>query len=240
METVSLVYPLLCLDANSLLLSKHGKFRPNLLALAVSNTSDQITSTTSRAFQLLSKAPTSESPPSQTNSNVMAAIAELVTLKGIGPASASLLLSVFAPADVPFFSDEAFRWIKFHDPASTASKAGGRGWDRGLKYNKKEYVEYLAKVQVLVERLRTEGCEGGQEDEKVGAREVEMVGWVLGREHATLTTGSEKHPKQGQDGTLEDAKQEIKATATAKKRKPPTGPEVPGSSDLRRSKRTRN
>ena len=160
--------------------SKHGKFRPRLLDLALSNSPEQIKSTTSRAFQLLSTEDAAQT-------TTMPALAELITLKGIGPASASLLLSVYAPAEVPFFSDEAFRWIMFDEPVSGK---GGRGWDRGIKYDKKEYEAYSVRVREVVERLRAGNGENGES--RIGAKEVEMVGWVLGLERAVLGDATEE------------------------------------------------
>lgn len=44
--------------------------------------------------------------------DVAAAVKTLTGLKGIGPATASLLLSVYAPESVPFFSDVSFACVK--------------------------------------------------------------------------------------------------------------------------------
>ena len=82
---------------------KHGTFRPALLALVRSNPSSQIESTTRRAFSTLD--PISPLP----------ALKILTELKGIGPATASLLLSVFDPEAVVFFSDEVFRWLMWEE-----------------------------------------------------------------------------------------------------------------------------
>ena len=46
-------------------------------------------------------------------------------LRGVGPATASLVLSVAFPMDVPFFGDEVFEWL-----------CGGEGPEkRKLKYD---------------------------------------------------------------------------------------------------------
>lgn len=142
---------------------KHGKFRPKLLQLVSSNSEAEIKSTTQSAFApLLSE--------TAIQGNTSAALNTLIQLKGIGPASASLLLAVFRPDEVPFFSDEAYRWI-MHTGSSSAG-----GWDSPIKYNLKEYLEYLRGVSQLIERL----------DGKVKAVDVERVGWVLGREKAVI------------------------------------------------------
>lgn len=92
----------------------------------------------------------------------------LTKLKGIGPAAASLLLSVYAPDRAPFFSDELFRWCFY--------EAGTRkGWDREIKYNLKEYLQLFEKVQDLRERLLAEY------EYDVSAVDVEKVAYVLGK-----------------------------------------------------------
>lgn len=88
-------------------------------------------------------------------SDVSTAVDALVKLKGIGPATASLLLAVHDPDNVIFFADEAFYWLC----------CGGK---RDLiKYNPKEYKELNAKSQALARRLN------------VGAIDVERVAYVL-------------------------------------------------------------
>jgi hypothetical protein len=78
-----------------------------------------------------------------------------MTLKGIGPATASLLLSVHDCARVPFFSDELYQWI-VHDGKKVT-----------IKYNMKEYEELVAGIEKLIDRLG------------VDARDAEKVAFVL-------------------------------------------------------------
>ncbi|KAF7970486.1 hypothetical protein HWV62_23851 [Athelia sp. TMB] len=207
---------------------KHGKFRPRLLDLALSNSSEQIKSTTSRAFQFLSAADTAQT-------TAMPALTELITLKGIGPASASLLLSVYTPAEVPFFSDEAFRWVMFDEPASGK---GGRGWDRGIKYDKKEYEAYSVRVKEIVERLRA--VNGEDEESMIGAKEVEMVGWVLGLERAVLGNPGEE-AKEASSSVVKKGEVEKGKPKDKNKRTVQEVAEVadPGGEGPRRSKRPR-
>ncbi|KAF4551684.1 Hypothetical protein D9617_12g035720 [Elsinoe fawcettii] len=133
----------------------HGTFRPRLLSLASSNTT--IPTTTHEAFALL------PSPPIPTSS-ALAALKHLTVLSGIGPATASLLLSTLHPEHLPFFSDELFRWVTFADEGPK-----GKGWERKIGYTVKEYEVLLGRVGKVRERLG------------VGAREVEGVAYVLGR-----------------------------------------------------------
>lgn len=89
------------------------------------------------------------------NADAAATVDALAKLKGIGPATASLLLAVHDPKNVIFFADEAFYWL---------CSDGRKG---PIKYNAKEYKELNAKSQALARRLN------------VGAIDVERVAYVL-------------------------------------------------------------
>ena len=140
--------------------------------LVKSNPADIIKETTQAAFM--------EPDP-------MKALKTLTSLRGIGPATASLLLSVHRPDTVPFFSDELFRWSQWD---AEGKKGEGQGWDRKIKYNVGEYKEVLKSVRELRERL--------------GVRVVhaEKVAYVLGKEMADIDGGDD-----GKEGT-EDATKE--------------------------------
>jgi hypothetical protein len=81
--------------------------------------------------------------------DVLKAVKTLAQLRGIGPATASLLLSVLDLDEVPFFSDEVFRWVNWDE----ADSAKGGGWDRVIKYTAKEYKEVVERVGDVRERL---------------------------------------------------------------------------------------
>lgn len=110
----------------------------------------------------------------RTSDQAKQAITALSKLQGIGPATASLLLSVFDPVTAPFFSDELFRWCFLED-------AKGKAWDRDIKYNAKEYLELYSRVQDFTQRFK----DNFQRD--ISAVEVEKVAYVLGK---TAVTGS--------------------------------------------------
>ena len=93
----------------------------------------------------------------------------LSTLKGIGPATASLLLSCYDPVKVPFFADELYRYLLWEE-------AKNKGWDRKIKYTIKEYKDLFDKLQVLQERLENES------GEQVTAIEVEKFAYVLSKQ----------------------------------------------------------
>ncbi len=159
---------------------KHGTFRPKLLALVQSNDTETVARASSRAATLLGE---NEAPQ---------AMRELASLKGVGPATASLILSALHPKDAIFFSDEAFRWLT----APSHGAARGSPWDAKIKYTMDEY-------RVLVDactRLRTRLI--------VGASEVERVAWVLGHDRAELGAGQQSGGAKEQTTTGEDTKEQ--------------------------------
>lgn len=146
------------------------------------NPDETVESTTKEGFEAYS----GNSESVKTSLNI------LTKLRGIGPATASLLLSVYDPETAPFFSDELFRW-SFHEAGK------GKGWDRDIKYNVKEYLQLFEKVQELRQRFRSEH----QRD--IAAAEIEKVAYVLG--------------KQGDEAIVNNVKQ---AEGSSLKRKAPT------------------
>lgn len=174
----------------------------------------EIETVTREAFALLSSVTPSEA-------DILSALNKLTLLKGIGPASASLLLAVCRPDSIPFFSDEAFRWVM--TGVDYAGNSGGKGWDRKIKYDKKEYGEFIKRVRSLIVRL------GGE----IEAVDVERVGWVLGRERAAIVV----------DANTEDpsssAKTEKKTPSVKRKAAETEKTAVGPGGDVRRSKRAR-
>lgn len=159
---------------------KHGTFRPSLMSLVSSNSEDVIKDTTARAYAAVSQPPSSK--PETLIQGIMEALSILTSLRGIGPASASLLLSVRFPQSVPFFSDEAYQWLTY---------TLGDPWATSIKYNVKEYRGMLAASLALCKRL------------EVDAADVERVGWVLGQEKAKLDRLKESKRKQAEEGDRE-------------------------------------
>lgn len=81
----------------------------------------------------------------------------LADLKGVGPATASLLLAVYDPDNVAFFSDEMLMWVCGERPQK-------------IKYDFKEYRGIWESVRDLRKRLGKD----------VRAVDVERVGFVVG------------------------------------------------------------
>ncbi|KAF1834994.1 hypothetical protein BDW02DRAFT_629995 [Decorospora gaudefroyi] len=173
---------------------KHGTFRPTLLGLVRSNNADSIQNSTHKAYASLSNRVKHEALP---------ALKVLVGFRGIGPATASLLLSVMRPRDVPFFSDELFRWCAWDD--------GGEGWGKRIKYNFNEYKVLLNKVIELRMRLGMEA---------VGAVDVERVAWVLGKEGRDVGGGSLEEEEEGEGKDAGQAKQDEKEVVEDQVTKP--------------------
>ncbi|XP_010770460.1 uncharacterized protein [Notothenia coriiceps] len=101
-----------------------GKFRPRLQQLVASNSEDTVERSSRKAFSLLP--------------DVKAAIAELSSLKGVGPATASAVLSAGAPEQAAFMSDEAMESVPGLKP---------------IQYTAKHYALYLGKMVQCTEKL---------------------------------------------------------------------------------------
>jgi len=136
----------------------HGKFRPTLKSLVRQNTDEAVVEMTKDAFSVFRNSP----------DTVKASLTTLTKLRGIGPATASLILSVYDPETAPFFSDELFRWAHFEE-------GSGKGWDRGIKYNVKEYLGLFDKIVQLRTRLETES------EREIAAVDAEKVAYVLAK-----------------------------------------------------------
>jgi len=144
----------------------------------------------------------------RTSSSAPSAVDALAKLKGVGPATASLLLAVHDPINVPFFSDEIFYWL-----CCDAKVAP-------IKYNAKEYRDLDARMQGLSKRLN------------VKAVDAERVAFVLFRGDS-LTTPVESEEKDSVPKTAPDKK----TSAQPPKRKPPSSEASEASGPVRRSKR---
>jgi len=136
-----------------------GRWRPNLAAKTARNGSAEVASASGRAFALAGRGERRR------------ALAALMALRGVGPATASLLLAEADPVAWPFFADELWRWA--HWDARPRKK--GAGWTRPILYNERPYWSLVERVDEARRRLRGEGRE-------TTALELEMVAYVLGKE----------------------------------------------------------
>jgi hypothetical protein len=113
----------------------------------------------------------------------------LVKLKGIGPATAALLLSTNNPEEHPFFSDELFRWAFWDD-------APGSRWDRKIKYSLKEYRDLVARVDELRDRIGKSALEAEKVAYVLGKRETSLGISMRSDEDKTATESIDEAPKR--------------------------------------------
>ena len=78
---------------------RRGQYRPTLMSLIRRNSSETVIDISSKAFCLLTT--------TKTHENIAKSLSILTDLQGVGPATASLILSILLPNHVPFMSDEA-------------------------------------------------------------------------------------------------------------------------------------
>jgi peptidoglycan hydrolase CwlO-like protein len=170
--------------------SKHGTFRPTLLGLVDSNDAKLVRSTTTPIFDLMR-----DTEPIRINqaASMTTGLKFLAQLRGVGPATASLVLSVLAPDWCPFFSDELYRWCVW-DESNTGK---GRGWKRKIAYTDKQYRVLFNKVLDARERLG------------VQAVEMEKVAWVLGRTRVDLDLDLDAGGLGAKLGELEEKHENI-------------------------------
>ncbi|KPP72998.1 hypothetical protein Z043_107946 [Scleropages formosus] len=107
-----------------------GKFRPRLQQLVATNPSETVEKCTKRAFSFLP--------------DVQAAILELSSLKAVGPATASAVLTAGAPELAAFMADEAMETIPGLKP---------------IQYTAKHYSLYLQSVVECTNTLNKVDCE---------------------------------------------------------------------------------
>ncbi|CAE6421994.1 hypothetical protein ACGC1H_001803 [Rhizoctonia solani] len=134
-----------------------GKFRPVLPSLIAQNTPAKVKSSTQDAFDSLCNIPSS-TPLYQPFRALLKSLCG--ALKGVGPATGSLLLSIYDDR-IPFMSDEAYIWIMYADQGTKK---------KDIKYTEKGYLDYAARVWEVSEKAG------------IMPAELEKVGWVLGRE----------------------------------------------------------
>jgi hypothetical protein len=166
----------------------------------------------------------------------------LTKLKGVGPATASLVLSCYDPQNLPFASDELFRWLHWDGKNSEGKTDGikqvGKGWSRAIGYTPKEYVEMCARSSRVQNRLEQAG-------RPVSSLEMEKVAYVLGKEQIDVdqldgtANSEEKTPsiaaKAGSKVSLKDEKKALPKDPIAKR----VAKTDPSDNSQRRSKRVK-
>ena len=180
---------------------KHGTFRPKLKQLVESNDEETIDGIF-RDIEATKGTPTSSREVMQM----------LTKLKGIGPATASLVMSVIKPLEYPFFSDELFRWIHWDGLNADGTSAGiknGKGWSRPIGYTPKEYESLITRCNLLQARL----SDPEKPDEEFSFFEMEKAAYVLGKEKMEIESAPDTD-----EGTTTKTFNEEKNAENAEKR----------------------
>lgn len=150
-----------------------------------------------------------EQKPDFSHGRLKDAIQILIKLSGVGPATASLILSVYDPHNIPFFSDELARWCSA-SPASweIAERDDWRPhpcWKLKLKYNLDEYFG----MYDIIARHNTGQIDCRASDEwqqtRVSCMDLEKAAWVFCREDALPEDQQESVVEQQFAFTLKSA-----------------------------------
>ncbi len=148
----------------------------------------------------------------------MAAVKVLCKLRGIGPATASLVVAVHYPESAIFFSDEAYAWL-----------CGGPALSPPSKYNEKEYAELARAAARLLSRLSSD----------TGMQTVEQAAYVLVRDRNGGNSGG-KSTGNAKEAPAAPAAIKTQPTTQRTKRKEPPTEDVPApTAPARRSSRPR-
>ncbi|KAI9168619.1 hypothetical protein H9P43_007992 [Blastocladiella emersonii ATCC 22665] len=146
-----------------------GRHRPTLQTLILENDEPHVLAVTRRVLADLRACPTTPLP----HTVVVAAIDALAkALRGVGPATAALILSFFS-TDIPLMSDELLHAAKHKMP---------------YRYSLKEYRELLAYVDSVIDVADPEA-----DTTPLSRRDVERAIWtkaVLDRHDAHMAMGA--------------------------------------------------
>ncbi|KAL8899382.1 MAG: hypothetical protein Q9207_006227 [Kuettlingeria erythrocarpa] len=183
---------------------KHGTYRPNLAKLVASNSTSAVRDNTRDAFRTYER----------NHADYAKAVTAMSSkLKGVGPATASLFLSCYDPTNVPFFSDELYRYLHWEDSRSN-------GWNRKIGYTMKEYKSLYDRLQTLRQRLEEKSGEAIQ------AIDIEQMAYVLGkRAHQEQSSSLGKRDANGNGEEIQPSSP--RKNKRARKATPPPPKESP-------------
>ncbi|RHZ57638.1 hypothetical protein CDV55_101143 [Aspergillus turcosus] len=208
---------------------KHGVYRPTLLGLVRSNPAGLIRRTTASAFNAVPVPdPAAELAYADAESEDLDSAfpkqsldALTAPLRGVGPATASLILSV-ATESAPFYSDDVFLWLclgVFPFAPAAAAEEGGEtkgaaskrvrpNGELNVKYNLHEYRLLWEAVQRLRARLAARSSDA----EAVSCADVEKVAFVLRHfDVSECSVGDGPASAQEVEGTKRKPDQDVQA-----------------------------
>ncbi|PYH64817.1 uncharacterized protein BO88DRAFT_350236 [Aspergillus vadensis CBS 113365] len=220
---------------------QHGTFRPALLGMIRSNSESVVRDATGRAFKALTTHHTSKEGDEEEEKFPSEALDILTkALRGVGVATASLVLSLASTADVPFYSDDVYLWVCMGEvPSTSGSDRVKRGvykrlnGELNVKYTMKEYRELWEGVKGLRERLE-------EKEKGVSGLDVEKVALVV-RHYYALLGGGQSDDGDGDGGDKKGSEgmkvEEEQVEEETKREKRKLGDEQPTGESRRRSKR---
>ena len=164
---------------------KHGVFRPALMGMVKSNHDKTVTKSTSTALAAL---PDTDPILVPSEAFPRASLDALTApLRGVGPATASLILSIATILDdpsnqVPFYSDDVYLWLvlgdfpKAEDQVDKPSPNKKSNGELIAKYDVNEYRDLWKHTQELRARLSKDVAGS---DKPVSLIDIEMVAYVI-------------------------------------------------------------
>lgn len=151
-----------------------GQFRPRLQALIDSNKNKDVMECTKSAFKIIYKAINKEKNNIHDVEQLTSSIKALDKLKGVGVATASLILSIYTNI-IPFMADEVmsnkYPLLKYFSFLCVLQSLMAISPGSKLKYDKKTYLNYVDKLITKCEHLRRKVDQNKLDDE---AKDVEV------------------------------------------------------------------
>ena len=173
---------------------KHGLPRPTLLGMIKTNKEKEVQTATTSAFKALPTADPLTDPGAAFPKTSLDTVS--TPLRGVGPATASLILSIATLActpdrEVPFYSDDTYLWLclEVYPHATPSERRTGRlarltkpNGELNTKYNMHEYRELWDAVWELRGRLNK--LAKSKRAEEMGLRavscaDIEKVAFVI-------------------------------------------------------------
>lgn len=170
---------------HSPLYRKHGVFRPALMGMVKGNQDKLVTKSTSTALSALPEADPILAP----NEAFPRASLDALTapLRGVGPSTASLILSIGTILDepkrqVPFYSDDVYFWLVLGDFPTAENELDKKSPNKKpngeliAKYDLNEYRDLWRHTHELRARLNISVAES---DRPVSLVDIEKVAYVI-------------------------------------------------------------